>query len=80
MPLVFRRNGYRFHFFSNEGSPREPAHIHVEKGDADTKFWLFPEVEVAYNHGFSAKTLRLLGQVIEERRGDIVEAWNGYFG
>jgi len=29
MPLVFRWKGYRFHFFSNEGDPREPVHIHV---------------------------------------------------
>jgi hypothetical protein len=24
MPVVFRFNGIRFHFFSNEGDPREP--------------------------------------------------------
>jgi hypothetical protein len=26
----------RFFFYSNEGSPREKVHIHVEKGDADS--------------------------------------------
>jgi hypothetical protein len=26
MPVVFRQNGLRFFFFSNEGSPPEPAH------------------------------------------------------
>lgn len=35
MPLVFRWKGYRFHFFSNEGDPREPVHIHVTKDGAD---------------------------------------------
>jgi hypothetical protein len=31
MPRVFDWNGYRFHFFSNEGDPREPVHIHVTR-------------------------------------------------
>ena len=79
MPKVFDWNGYRFHFFSNEGSPREPVHIHVEKGDADAKFWLFPSVELAYNRGYNAKTMRQLERVIEERRDDILELWNDHF-
>lgn len=79
MPKVFSWNGYRFHFYSNEGDPREPVHVHVEKGDADAKFWLFPEVEVAYNRGYSARTLRLLQQVVAERRSEIESAWNEYF-
>ena len=79
MPVVFRWNGYRFHFFSNEGNPREPIHVHVEKGDADAKFWLFPRVEVAYNHGFGARALRLLEGVVEEHRDEIAEVWNDYF-
>lgn len=79
MPLIFRWNGYRFHFFSNEGDPREPVHVHVERGDADAKFWLFPTVEVAYNHGFNARTLRELERIVEARRDNILEAWNEHF-
>ena len=79
MPVVFRWNGFRFHFFSNEGDPLEPVHIHVVKDDADAKFWLFPEVEVAYNRGFGAKVLRELREVVEERRAEIEEAWNEHF-
>jgi len=30
MPTVFREDGYRFFFFSDE---HLPEHIHVEKGD-----------------------------------------------
>lgn len=29
MPTVLRWKGYRFYFFSNEGS--EPPHIHIDK-------------------------------------------------
>jgi hypothetical protein len=51
MPTVFLERGFRFFFYSNEGSPREPLHIHVEKDNLEAKFWLIPEVRVAYNDG-----------------------------
>jgi len=46
MPTVFRERGFRFFFYSNEGSPRESLHIHVEKGSAEAKFWLEPEIRL----------------------------------
>ena len=80
MPLVFRDGGYRFHFFSNEGDPREPPHVHVTRDGADAKFWLFPIVTVAYNRGFSAKTQADLLKIVEARRTQIEGAWNEHFG
>lgn len=38
MPVVFRHQGIRFHFFSNEGIPREPIHIHASRSDAEAKY------------------------------------------
>jgi Domain of unknown function (DUF4160) len=32
MPVVFRHSGLRYYFFSNEGKPPEPVHIHVKGG------------------------------------------------
>ncbi|WP_394700159.1 DUF4160 domain-containing protein [uncultured Parasphingorhabdus sp.] len=29
MPKIFEWQGYRFYFYSNEGNPPEPVHIHV---------------------------------------------------
>lgn len=29
MPTVFRYEGIRFFFYSDEGTPREPTHIHA---------------------------------------------------
>ena len=29
--------GYRFFFFSNEGDPLEPLHIHVQNGEKQAK-------------------------------------------
>jgi hypothetical protein len=79
MPKVFDWNGYRFHFYANEGDPREPVHIHVRRGRDDAKFWLQPEVSLAYNRGFSSKVLSALIRVIEERRDQIERDWDAFF-
>jgi hypothetical protein len=80
MPTVFRERGFRFFFYSNEGSPREPVHIHVEKHDVEAKFWLRPEVRVAYNDGYDARTLRELVAIVDINLERIERAWNEYFG
>lgn len=75
----FSISGYRFHFYSNEGNPREALHIHVRKDDADAKFWLYPVATVAYNRGFPAKVLAELLEQVEARREEIERAWHEYF-
>jgi uncharacterized protein DUF4160 len=79
VPVVFRSDGFRFFFFSNEGRPREPVHIHVEREDRQAKFWLRPMVSLAYNDGFNARTLRQLLRLIEANRDDIEKAWAAFF-
>jgi len=54
MPTIFRHGGYRFFFFSNEGDPREPPHVHVRRGEREAKFWVRPEVVVDESFGFNA--------------------------
>jgi hypothetical protein len=80
VPVVFRHKGFRFLFYSNEGEPREPLHVHVMKDDIDAKFWLWPDVVLAYNDGFNARTLRELTEVVTNRRDEIARAWNEHFG
>jgi hypothetical protein len=80
VPVVFRYNGVRFYFFSNEGSPREPIHIHAQRGDAEAKFWLRPEVTVAENFGFDRRTLTELLGVAQENRELIEGRWHEHFG
>ncbi|MBB4085437.1 DUF4160 domain-containing protein [Sphingomonas carotinifaciens] len=79
MPVVFRDHGFRFFFYSNEGDPREPVHIHVAKDGADAKLWLHPVVEFAYNHGFDARTQRWIMTCVEDRRDAIEDAWHDHF-
>jgi hypothetical protein len=80
MPIVFRHRGFKFFFYSNEGTPREPVHIHVEKDDVEAKFWLKPEVRMAYNDGYDARTLRELLEIVEANTVRIERAWNEFFG
>lgn len=79
MPVVFRQNGYRFHFYSDEGEPRESVHIHVRRGRDNAKFWLWPEVNLVYNRGFSRIEQCWLVAIIEQRREDIERTWNEFF-
>jgi hypothetical protein len=77
MPTVLRIGRYRFFFYSNEGN--EPRHIHVEAGDDEAKFWLLP-ISLASNHGFRARELNEIEQLVSEHEQAFVEAWNDYFG
>jgi hypothetical protein len=79
MPTVFQERGFRFFFYSNEGSPREPVHIHVEKDGVEAKFWLNPVVQVAYNDGYDTRTLRELLDVVRINRSLIERKWNEFF-
>lgn len=49
MPTIFREGGFRFFFYSNEGTPREQVDVYVEKDNFEAKFWVRPEIRVAYN-------------------------------
>lgn len=79
MPVILRLNGYRFFFYSNEGTPQEPVHIHVSKGGDEAKIWLEPFVSLARNDGFNAKNLRELLTIATENRLLFVEKWSEYF-
>jgi hypothetical protein len=79
VPVVFRSGGFRFFFYANEGSPREPPHTDVERGEQQAKLWLRPEVMLAYNDGFNARELRSLLRLVEANRERIEKAWNDFF-
>lgn len=79
MPVVLRYKGFRFFFYSNEGSPREPVHVHVRSGAGEAKLWLEPRVRVTASFGLDAATLRELVQVAESHRELIERSWHEYF-
>jgi hypothetical protein len=81
MPTVFRWKKYRFYFWSNEGSPSEPIHIHVEKGksEAEAVFWVGSFVHLRESYGMKDHELTDIKKVILKNRKLIIEVWNDYF-
>jgi hypothetical protein len=79
MPTILRYKGYRLFFYSNEGDPREPLHVHVRKGKNVAKFWLEPTVGVAESYGMTPSELRKLTKVVKDNAESIKRAWDEYF-
>ncbi|MDH5720344.1 MAG: DUF4160 domain-containing protein [Spirochaetia bacterium] len=79
MPKIFEWNGYKFFFFSNEGEPLEPAHVHVRKSGNLAKFWLMPDVKLSESWGFNSKELKQLLEKVKENKTFMMEKWNEYF-
>ena len=80
MPTVLYIFGWRFFFYSNEGS--EPIHIHAEKGDMECKYWLVVdelEIKEAFSYNLTPAAKREVKKVIYQHFDDIVLAWNEYF-
>ena len=77
MPTIFRSGPYRFYFYSHE--PNEPPHVHVDRDDQSTKFWLQP-VALALNLGFGAVELRRIQGIVEENESTLLEEWHARFG
>ena len=75
-PTVLRIRGYRFYFFSRE-EPR--VHVHVQHVTGEAKLWLEPQVEVAQNHGLSARRLATAVNLAREHLDEIQAAWRTHF-
>jgi hypothetical protein len=68
---------YRFFFYSFDCN--EPMHIHAQKERMICKFWMKP-VALARNHGFSAKELGIIREIVMKNRSRIMEAWYEHCG
>ena len=80
MPVVFRDGGLRYYFFSNEGLPREPRHVHVKGDGKDAKVWIEPEVTLAESYSFNSVELARILRIVLERRELMLKAWDDHFG
>lgn len=68
---------YRIYFYSFDCN--EAPHVHVGRERMTCKFWLEP-IELANNHGFSARELNQIRAIIERESSKIQEAWNEHCG
>jgi hypothetical protein len=77
MPTVLEVDGYKFRFYSNENN--EKAHIHINKGDGNAKYWLLPDCEEEYSYGFTIRERRDIKQLVIENQSLLIIKWNEYF-
>lgn len=75
-PTVFRIDGYRFYFLSNEESR---MHIHVQCSDGEAKFWVEPIISLATYHNLNSKELNRIQKLIEEHKHEIIKEWKKHF-
>ncbi len=78
MPVVHRAGPYTFFFYSNEGNPLEPPHIHVRGNGGEAKMFLEPPA-VVKSDGLSAKQLHELLDIVEQYLDKFLGAYNEYF-
>ena len=76
MPTILHDGPYRLFFYA--GDRDEPPHVHVERDENTAKFWLAP-VRLQRSGGFKPAELARLARMVEGRRDQLLEAWNGYF-
>lgn len=79
MPVIFRHRGFNVFFYSNEGSPREPMHVHIEKDECEAKIWVESSMGIAYNDGYNAKQLRELVGLVIAHEARIKRASHDFF-
>jgi hypothetical protein len=76
MPTVMRIGPYRFFFYS--GDWQEPRHIHVERDDSKSKFWLDP-VRLDRSIGFGGVELNKVQKLVDEHIIELRRSWDEYF-
>lgn len=78
MSPTFRRyKGYSFKIYSNE---EERMHIHVIKEDHEAKFWLEPQVELAYKGDFSQHEINQIQKIVESDADFFKEQYQLHIG
>ncbi|TFW30442.1 DUF4160 domain-containing protein [Duganella callida] len=79
MPVVLRYKGYALFFYSSEGIPREPMHVHVRGHGGVAKIWLEPDVIPANSSGIPARTMREIVRLVRSQRALFISSWKEFF-
>ena len=77
MPEVFRKFGFVFFFYANEGN--EPMHVHVRKAGGFSKYWVEP-IELEFSQGMKVNELRKAEDLIKENVELIKKKWHEVHG
>jgi hypothetical protein len=76
LPTVLRSGPYRFFFYSADRD--EPAHVHVEREEAEAKFWLDP-VSLENSDGFGRVEIGRIESLVAKNETGLLRAWHDYF-
>ncbi len=85
MPQVFKIGSYWVYFWTNEGMPLEPVHVHVSSGEPvanATKIWITSAgkcILANNNSQIPGHTLRNIMRMIEARSSEVISLWQKYF-
>ena len=85
MPQILRIGPYSIYFWSNEGNPLEPIHVHISEGratNAATKLWITSTGKVIVcnnNSRIPERILKRLIRVVEANSSEIINEWRECF-
>ena len=85
MPQIFRIGSYIVYFWSNEGMPLEPVHVHIAEGRASanaTKVWITRSGHTLLCNNNSQVPQHILNgimRMIEANSAEIIERWTDQF-
>ena len=86
MPQILRIGPYIVYFWSNEGEPLEPVHVHIAEGKAtqnSTKLWVTKSGKIILCDNSGQIPERVLHRMIRVLEGNIdyiIERWLDHFG
>ncbi|MFN0010828.1 MAG: DUF4160 domain-containing protein [Phycisphaerales bacterium] len=72
MPTILHDQGFRFQFYSADGS--EPPHIHVHKAGNEAKWWLDPLRE-AWCRGYTRAERARVARLVKAHQGYLLRRW-----
>ena len=76
MPTIYRFDGFRFFFYSNEGN--EPPHLHVAKDDGELKIWLNSLV-IDYSYKFKASEVKIIIKIVRNNQKRFLNDWIKFY-
>jgi len=76
MPTILYVQGWRFHFYSNEGN--EPIHVHVQSGSSSAKIWLNP-LRLQSSKGFNQQQINEVLKIVKKHAALFERKWREYF-
>lgn len=86
MPQIFKLGSYWVYFWTNEGKPLEPVHVHISQGcpsQNSTKVWITSAGKTLLannNSHIPIRVLKNMMRIIEARSDEVIEKWKDYFG